>query len=70
MKFDFDSAAAKATNTQKNITDNASRSIENKTVRINISMSADTNAKFTEYSNKTGISKSALIQHWIHENCD
>lgn len=67
MGFDFEKAAAKAENKQNNITRSAKT--ERKTVRINISLSEETNAKLTRKSAETGISKSALIQHWIHENC-
>lgn len=67
MGFDFEKAAAKAENKQNNITSPAKT--ERKTVRINISLSEETNAKLTRKSTETGISKSALIQHWIHENC-
>lgn len=71
MGFDFEAAAAKARTTQKDITENAKSSGSgNKIVRLCISMSEDTNAKLTAYSKKTGISKSSLIQHWIHENCE
>ena len=66
MGFDFNGAAAKAEATQENITQTKS---ERKTVRINISLSEETNAKLTRKSAETGISKSGLIQHWIHENC-
>lgn len=67
MGFDFEKAAAKAENKQNKITSSAKT--ERKTVRINISLSEETNAKLTRKSTETGISKSALIQHWIHENC-
>lgn len=69
MGFDFDAAAAKGQAKQENIV-KATQKSERKTVRINISLSEETNDKLTAYSAKTGISKSGLIQHWIHENCD
>ena len=67
MGFDFDKAAAKAESKQNNIT--TTQKTERKTVRINISLSEETNAKLIRKSAETGISKSALIQYWINENC-
>ena len=70
MGFDFDAAAAKGQMAQNNIVNAAASKPERKTVRINISLSEETNKKLSDYSAKTGISKSGLIQHWIHENCE
>ena len=39
-------------------------------IRVNFSLSSESNEKMGEKAKKMGISKSALLQLWIHEHCD
>ena len=39
-------------------------------IRVNFSLSSDANEKMKRKADEMGISKSALLQLWIHENCD
>lgn len=39
-------------------------------IRVNFSLSSDANEKMKRKADEMGISKSALLQCWIHENCD
>lgn len=39
-------------------------------VRINFSLSSEANDKMKKKAEEMGISKSALLQLWIHQNCD
>lgn len=38
-------------------------------IRVNFSLSSESNEKMGEKAKKMGISKSALLQLWIHEHC-
>ena len=39
-------------------------------IRVNFSLSSESNEKMGEKAKEMGISKSALLQLWIHEHCD
>lgn len=39
-------------------------------VRINFSLSSEANDKMKKKAEEMGISKSALLQLWIHQNCN
>ena len=70
----FKNGQLKAEQTQKSnkasATGKSPEKPERKTVRINISLSEETHKKFCDYASKTGISKSAMVQMWINQNCN
>ena len=39
-------------------------------IRVNFSLSSESNEKMGEKAKEMGISKSALLQLWIHQNCE
>lgn len=39
-------------------------------IRVNFSLSSESNEKMGEKAKEMGLSKSALLQLWIHENCE
>ena len=39
-------------------------------IRVNFSLSSEANEKMRKKAEEMGISKSALLQLWIHEHCD
>lgn len=39
-------------------------------IRVNFSLSSEANEKMRKTAEEMGISKSALLQLWIHEHCD
>lgn len=60
-----DQDAIKAAN---NISEQIEKSAQK--IRVNFSLSSESNEKMGEKAKKMGISKSALLQLWIHEHCD
>lgn len=39
-------------------------------IRVNFSLSSESNEKMRKKAEEMGLSKSALLQLWIHQNCD
>lgn len=39
-------------------------------IRVNFSLSSESNEKMRKKAEEMGISKSVLLQLWIHEHCD
>ncbi len=39
-------------------------------IRVNFSLSSESNEKMRKKAEEMGLSKSALLQLWIHEHCD
>ncbi len=39
-------------------------------VRVNFSLSPEANEKMKKKADEMGLSKSALLQYWIYENCE
>ena len=39
-------------------------------VRVNFSLSSEANEKMKKKADEMGLSKSALLQYWIYENCE
>lgn len=39
-------------------------------IRVNFSLSSESNEKMRKKAEEMGLSKSALLQLWIHQSCD
>ncbi len=64
------SSTARALDQEKKMAANDLIELKQSKVRINFSLSSDANDKMKKKADEMGISKSALLQLWIHENCD
>lgn len=64
------SSAARAEDQKKKMAANDLIEKNAQKIRVNFSLSSDANEKMKRKADEMGISKSALLQLWIHENCD